>query len=62
VPQYKFNVVNMRKRDSLFNYGLRPLMLSTKLLLHSNIGWQRVGTQMRPRSPFKATCVALTEP
>ena len=44
--KYKFNVVNMRKRDSLFNYGLRPLMLSTKLQQQSNIGWQRVGSDI----------------
>ena len=42
--KYKFNLVNMRKKDSLFNFGLRPLMLSTKAHLASGIGWQRAGT------------------
>ena len=44
--KYKFNIVNMRKNDSLFNYGLRPLMLSTKTQLNSNPGWQRAGTEI----------------
>jgi len=42
--KYKFNLVNMRKKDSLFNYGLRPLMLSTKAHLSSGTGWHRAGT------------------
>jgi len=36
----------MRKRDSLFNYGLRPLMLSTKAQQQANVGWQRAGSDI----------------
>ena len=39
----RFNIVNMRKSDSLCNFGMRPVVLSMKELESSNIGWQHEG-------------------
>jgi hypothetical protein len=39
----KFNIVNLIKKDSLFNYGLKPLVFSEKDNNKSGIGWIRRG-------------------
>ena len=39
----KFNIVNFIKDDSLFNYGLKPLVYSEKQSKVSGIGWARRG-------------------
>ena len=39
----RFNIVNMRKSDSLCNFGMRPVVLSLKELASSNTGWQHEG-------------------
>ncbi|XP_031548835.1 cytosolic carboxypeptidase 2-like isoform X2 [Actinia tenebrosa] len=40
---YKFNIVNLLKRDSLYNYGMKPLLYSQKLAGDNNVGWKRTG-------------------
>ncbi|KAK3735677.1 hypothetical protein QZH41_011997 [Actinostola sp. cb2023] len=40
---YKFNIVNLLKRDSLYNYGMKPLLYSQKLADHDQTGWKRAG-------------------
>jgi ribosomal protein S24E len=38
---YKFNIVNMLKSDSLFNYGMSPVVYSTRDAEEKQIGWIR---------------------
>lgn len=38
-----FNIVNLLKSDSLFNYGMQPVVLSEAKLKKSGEGWSRQG-------------------
>lgn len=40
---YRFNIVNMMKPDSLYNYGMRPLMYSVTDAMRYRRGWARCG-------------------
>ncbi|XP_071854555.1 uncharacterized protein [Apostichopus japonicus] len=40
---YKFNIVNLLKKDSLYNHGMRPLFYSENLASTKGLGWHRVG-------------------
>ena len=40
----RFNIVNMRKSDSLCNFGMRPVVLSQHRLKKTNIGFEHEGT------------------
>ncbi|XP_072175344.1 uncharacterized protein [Diadema setosum] len=40
---YKFNIINLLKKDSLYNHGMRPLMYSEKEVSSSGVGWVRTG-------------------
>ncbi|CAH1248158.1 AGBL3 [Branchiostoma lanceolatum] len=40
---YKFQIVNLLKRDSLYNYGMRPLVYSDRMARDRTIGWHRSG-------------------
>ncbi|XP_062568587.1 uncharacterized protein LOC134230763 isoform X2 [Saccostrea cucullata] len=40
---YKFRIVNLLKRDSLYNYGMRPLLYSENDAKNKSIGWIRAG-------------------
>ncbi|XP_041479509.1 uncharacterized protein LOC121427202 isoform X8 [Lytechinus variegatus] len=40
---YKFNIINLLKKDSLYNHGMRPLMYSEKEAESSGQGWVRAG-------------------
>ncbi|XP_061177697.1 cytosolic carboxypeptidase 2-like isoform X5 [Saccostrea echinata] len=40
---YKFRIVNLLKRDSLYNYGMRPLLYSESDAKNKSIGWVRAG-------------------
>ncbi|KAL3887872.1 hypothetical protein ACJMK2_000261, partial [Sinanodonta woodiana] len=40
---YRFRIVNLLKRDSLYNYGMRPLVYSEIDANTKNIGWVRAG-------------------
>ena len=44
--EYKFNVINLTKLDSLYNYGMRPLMYSEIEASRSNKGWFHCGTDI----------------
>jgi len=39
----KFNMINLLKPDSLYNYGMRILCFSEKLKDKEDVGWHRVG-------------------
>lgn len=41
--QYTFNVVNFTKSDSLFNYGMTPVVFSTIMNKKSGTEWFRAG-------------------
>ena len=42
----RFNIINMRKRDSLYNYGMLPLVYSVKQSKNEGKGWQRCGVDV----------------
>jgi hypothetical protein len=44
LSRVKFNVINMLKNDSLFNFGMRPVMYSSQDSMSSPpVGWVRTG-------------------
>ena len=43
----KLNIVNMRKPDSLFNYGMMPCVLSLKEQEKNGKGWFRDGRAIK---------------
>ena len=43
----KINIVNLRKSDSLFNYGMMPCIFSNEANKKSNIGWIRKATNIK---------------
>ena len=43
----KFNIVNMLKNDSLFNYGMQPCVFSDEAFKKSGQGWHRSGTGIK---------------
>jgi len=44
--QYRLNIVNFTKEDSLYNKGLRVLLYSRKDAEQRGIGWQRAGSDV----------------
>lgn len=42
----KFNILNLAKPDSLYNYGMKVLFYSNEDKKESNSGWQRTGTNI----------------
>ncbi|XP_065942109.1 uncharacterized protein [Magallana gigas] len=40
---YKFRIVNLLKKDSLYNYGMRPLLYSESDAKNKSKGWIRAG-------------------
>lgn len=42
----KFNILNLAKPDSLYNYGMKILCFSTKVKQHDGVGWHRVGNSI----------------
>ncbi|XP_051031819.1 cytosolic carboxypeptidase 3 [Phodopus roborovskii] len=44
---YRFTIVNFTKPASLYNRGMRPLFYSEKEAKIHNIGWQRIGDQIK---------------
>ncbi|KAM4858467.1 cytosolic carboxypeptidase 3 [Urocitellus parryii] len=44
---YRFTIVNFTKPASLYNRGMRPLFYSEKEAKAHNVGWQRIGDQIR---------------
>lgn len=43
----KINIVNLRKNDSLFNYGLLPCLYSIEEAKRVGRGWHRGGTAVK---------------
>jgi hypothetical protein len=39
----KFNMINMAKPDSLYNYGMKILCFSKNVKKEQGLGWHRVG-------------------
>ena len=44
--QYKFNIINLMKPDSLYNHGMRPLVYSDTEARRSGRGWVRGGSDI----------------
>ncbi|XP_060695145.1 cytosolic carboxypeptidase 2 [Hemiscyllium ocellatum] len=44
---YRFTIVNLMKASSLYNQGLRPLLYSEQEATQRQVGWYRVGQQIR---------------
>lgn len=42
----KFNILNLAKPDSLYNYGMKILAFSANDKKTKNLGWQRLGTDI----------------
>ncbi|XP_046573765.1 cytosolic carboxypeptidase 2-like isoform X1 [Haliotis rubra] len=45
--KYRFTIVNFMKPDSLYNYGMKPLMYSEKDALQRKVGWVRSGMDIK---------------
>lgn len=43
---YRFNIINLIKPDSLYNHGMRPLMYSEEQAKKNGRGWVRTGTDI----------------
>ena len=43
---YRFNIINLIKPDSLYNHGMRPLMYSDAAAKKSGRGWIRTGSDI----------------
>ena len=41
--RYKFNIVNLEKTNSQFNFGMQPVMFSNAKWSSDKVGWHRVG-------------------
>ena len=41
----RFNIVNLLKKESLFSYGLKPLVYSDKMN-SQGVGWHRAGIKV----------------
>jgi hypothetical protein len=41
--EYRFNIINLLKPDSLYNVGMKPLVYSEKAALAKGVGWIREG-------------------
>ena len=62
---YKLNIVNLYKSDSLYNYGLRPLLHSAHRARHGDgVGWHRAGEDIcyYPNGRVKAAAGAHPAP
>ncbi|XP_040578067.1 cytosolic carboxypeptidase 2 isoform X2 [Lepeophtheirus salmonis] len=44
---YRFSIVNFSKPDSLYNYGMKPILYSNIEAEKHYIGWTRVGSNIR---------------
>jgi len=43
---YKFNIINLLKPDSQYNYGMQPLIYSDRNAADKGVGWVRSGTEI----------------
>ncbi|XP_074534626.1 cytosolic carboxypeptidase 2 isoform X2 [Halichoeres trimaculatus] len=44
---YRFTIINLMKRSSLYSQGMRPLLYSEMAAKDRGIGWQRTGSNIR---------------
>ena len=44
---YRFSIVNFSKPDSLYNYGMKPVLYSQIEAEKHFVGWSRVGSNIR---------------
>ena len=44
---YRFSIVNFSKPDSLYNYGMKPVLYSQIEAERHFVGWSRVGSNIR---------------
>ena len=44
---YRFNIVNLIKPDSLYNHGMKPLMYSKRDAETKGLGWTRTGFDIK---------------
>ena len=44
---YRFSIVNFSKPDSLYNYGMKPVLYSEIEAERHFVGWSRVGSNIR---------------
>nr|CAB3263164.1 uncharacterized protein LOC104265751 [Phallusia mammillata] len=56
---YKFNIINLLKKDSLYNYGMKPLIYSEHLANEQGVGWHRSGENIKYMSWNNATRNAI---
>mgnify|MGYP007134749219 FL=1 len=42
----RFNIINLAKNDSLYNYGMKVLCYSNKIKNIQGVGWHRVGADI----------------
>lgn len=58
----KFNILNLAKPDSLYNYGMKILSFSTMQKEVEDIGWHRVGEGINYYSnQYKRDCSGLVK-
>uniref|UniRef100_A0A3Q2DND4 Cytosolic carboxypeptidase 2 n=1 Tax=Cyprinodon variegatus TaxID=28743 RepID=A0A3Q2DND4_CYPVA len=43
---YRFTIINLMKKSSLYSQGMRPLLYSERAAEEDGIGWQRVGSNI----------------
>ena len=55
---YRFSIVNFSKPDSLYNYGMKPVLYSQIEAEKHFVGWSRVGSNIR----FVPKVVLILEP
>lgn len=44
---YRFTIVNLKKRSSLYSQGMRPLLYSERAAKENSVGWQRAGSNIK---------------
>ena len=44
--EYRFNIINLLKPDSLYNVGMKPLIYSEKNAKTKGLGWHRDGNDI----------------
>eukprot|EP00051_Salpingoeca_urceolata_P014282 m.181520 g.181520 ORF g.181520 m.181520 type:complete len:1103 (-) comp18039_c2_seq4:67-3375(-) len=43
---YRFNIINLLKKDSLYNYGMQPVVYSQRAEQEDGTGWTRAGSDV----------------
>ena len=56
---YRFSIVNFSKPDSLYNYGMKPVLYSTIEAERHYVGWSRVGHNIRQEMAVELLKVCL---